>query len=119
MPFDTVRWVVSRHPGRVVAAWGVAALLIGVLAPDLTRLAAEGQAHLVPRDAESHVAEEMLHAAWPDQAYEALAVVALKRDGGLQSQDTAYARVLVNRFESPDRPAEILRVLGPDSPAEV
>jgi uncharacterized membrane protein YdfJ with MMPL/SSD domain len=45
-------WVTGR-PGRVVVIWVAAAVAVGLSAPDLTRLAAEGQSQLLGRDAES------------------------------------------------------------------
>jgi RND superfamily putative drug exporter len=88
-------------------------LAVGLIAPNLTRLAAEGQAKMLPRDAESLRAAEVVAAAWPDQAYESIAVVALNRASGLTDADLAYARRLAARFERADRPAELMRVLGP------
>jgi putative drug exporter of the RND superfamily len=129
MPFDTVRWLVSRRPGLVVAVWVVVAVAIGVVGKvvpglDLTRLAAEGQAHLLPEDCESIRAAEVVRKAWPEQSYESLAVVALYRRGGLTPADRAFARRLSQRLR-PDLardskpPAGLLRVLGPESPPEV
>jgi len=119
MPFDTLRWFVCRHPAWVVAAWGLLALVVGLAAPDLTKLAAEGQASLLPADAESALAAGRIRAAWPDQSYESLAVAALHRPGGLTAADRGFARDFARRFARPGRPADILRVLGPDAPAEV
>jgi RND superfamily putative drug exporter len=95
------------------------ALAIGVLAPDLTRLAAEGQAKMLPADAESLRAAELVGRAWPDQAYESMAVVALHRAAGLTAADLGYARRLAARLERADRPAAVLRVLGPLSRPEI
>ena len=119
MPFDTLRWTVSRHPAWVVAGWALLALVVGLAAPDLTRLAAEGQADLLPKDAESVRAAEKIRAAWPDREYESLAVIALHRESGLTAADHAFARELSRRFVTRDRPGDVLRVLGPDSPPEV
>ena len=44
MVLDPLCSMVSRRPGRVVAAWIVVAVAVGFMAPNLTRLAAEGQA---------------------------------------------------------------------------
>src|SRR5438093_773886 len=66
MAFDTVRWLVSRRPEWVVAAWVLAALAIGLAAPNLTRLAAEGQAKLTPEGAESSQAAALIRTGWPD-----------------------------------------------------
>ena len=57
--------------------------------------------------------------AWPDQYYEALAIVALHRPGGLTEADHAYARRLSDRIAGPGRPGEVLRVLGPRSEREI
>jgi RND superfamily putative drug exporter len=95
------------------------ALAVGLLAPNLTRLAAEGQAKMLPRDAECLRAAEMVGQAWPEQAYESMAVVALHRRDGLTAVDLAYARRLAARFERADRPRDVLRVLGPLSQPEI
>ena len=50
---DSFRVLVTRRPGWIVGAWVVLAAVVGLAAPDLTRLAAEGQAHLLDEDAES------------------------------------------------------------------
>ena len=41
---DSMRSLVCRRPVWVVAFWFTLAILVGVLAPDLSQLAAEGQA---------------------------------------------------------------------------
>ncbi|HEV3163873.1 MAG TPA: MMPL family transporter [Isosphaeraceae bacterium] len=117
--FDGLRWVVSRRPWAVVAVWVVLAVAVGVLAPDLTKLAAEGQAKLLPTDAESVRAAEVVRKAWPDQWYESLAAVALFRKDGLTDTDRDFARRLARRFVASGRPANVMRVMGPDSPEEV
>ena len=119
MSLDSLRSVVSRRPWTVVACWMALALTVGLLAPNLTRLAAEGQAKMLPRDAECLRAAEMVGQAWPEQAYESMAVVALHRREGLTAGDLAYARRLAARFERADRPREVLRVLGPLSRPEI
>lgn len=122
MAFDTLRWVVSRRPVWVVAAWVALALVVVLTAPDLTKLAAEGQANLLPRDAESARAAEVVRQAWPDQFYESMAVVALHRKEGLTPADHEFARGLARRMspkQNPEAPAGLLRVLGPDSQPEV
>ncbi len=120
MLIDALRSGVTRRPGWIVAAWVVLAGVVGLAAPDLTRLAAEGQAHLIDEDAESARGEEFLRRAWPDQSFESQVVVALHRASGLTAADREYARGLAARFESAqDRPEDIGRVLGPDSGAAV
>ncbi len=119
MPFATLRGAITRRPGLVVACWALLALAVGLGAPDLTRLAAEGQANLLPKDAESALAAAKVREAWPDQSYESLAVLALHRPAGLTPADRALAATLAGRFDRADRPADILRVLGPGAPQEV
>lgn len=126
MPLHALRWFVSRYPGRVVAAWLALAVAVvaGELAgflPSLTRLAAEGQARLLPEDSESAHAARVIREVWPEQWYEALAVAVLHRpEGGLTGADARYAAALADRIRSPDdRPDPVLRVLGPGSPREV
>jgi RND superfamily putative drug exporter len=117
--FDTVRWVVSRRPAAIVAIWFALAALVFLLSPDLTRLAAEGQANLLPKDSESAQAALVVRRAWPDQWYDSMAVVALYRDGGLTEDDRDYARRLAERFLAATKPPNLLRVLGPLSQPEV
>jgi RND superfamily putative drug exporter len=119
MSWDCLRSVVSRRPWWVAGGWLALALVVGALAPDLTRLAAEGQAKMLPADAESLRAAELVGKSWPDQAYESMAVVALWREAGLTAADVAFARRLAARFERADRPEAVLRVLGPLSQPEV
>ena len=119
-----MRMVFSRsmaigRPGWVVVFWVAAAGAMGFFAPNLTRLAAEGQANLLGGDAESKGASEALCRAWPDQAHESLVVAALHRSGGLAAVDLGYATRLAKRVGGDDRPKAILRVLGPGSPPEV
>src|SRR5271154_2587539 len=120
MSLDSLRTSISRRPGWVVGSWLLVAIVVGSLSPDLTRLAAEGQAKLL-----TGASSESLRTAlevgrdWPDQYYEALAIVALHRPGGLTGADHAYARRLSGRLAGPGRPEEVLRVLGPLSEPEV
>ncbi len=51
----------------IVVLWLVLGGAVGLLSPDLTRLAAEGQAKLLPRDAESAKAADLVRAVWPEQ----------------------------------------------------
>ena len=53
MRYLHLRQVVSRRPVAVIVAWLLLAAGVGVAAPSLTQLAAEGQANLLPKDAES------------------------------------------------------------------
>jgi putative drug exporter of the RND superfamily len=119
MPLAQLRSIVTERPGCVVLAWFVAAMASVCFAPNLTRIAALGQANLLGRDAESFAASEALRRAWPDRAYESLAVAALYRSGGLTADDLSYATRLAERTGGEDRPQAVLRVLGPSSPPEV
>jgi RND superfamily putative drug exporter len=120
MPLDAVRWLISRHPWWIILAWILLTLAIGLAAPNLTQLAAEGQAHLLPTDAESVQASKIIASAWPDLSYESIVLLALHRPGGLTPPDRDYARQVSRLLESPQgRPAPIARTLGPDSPPEI
>jgi putative drug exporter of the RND superfamily len=110
---------VTRRPGWMALLWVAAAAAMCFFAPDLTRLAAEGQANLLGGDAESKRASEALRTAWPDQVYESLVVAALYREDGLKAVDLDYARRFTLRIEEVDRPKAVLRVLGPSSAPEV
>lgn len=119
MMLNSVRWVVSRHPGRIVLGWAALAVLTGALAPSLTELAAEGQAHLLPEDAESAYGARKIREIWPESWYESLAVAVLERPSGLTEADHQYAERLAARLLAEDRPEVVLRVMGPDSAKEV
>ncbi|MDG3007327.1 MMPL family transporter [Paludisphaera mucosa] len=116
---ESIKTFSSRRPLCVAAAWLAIALGVGLTAPDLTRLAAEGQSKLLGTEAESRRAAELVRQCWPDQAYESTAVAAIHRPGGLVEADRRFAAALAGRFEAADRPAAILRVLGPGSQPEV
>ena len=115
MSFDSVRGFVTRRPGRVTLIWLALAFAVGLTSPNLTRLAAEGQAHLLSGDLESARGAAMIRQAWPEQWYESTAVVALSRPTGLNDLDRAYAAKLAAAFDASGRPSEILRVFGPNS----
>jgi RND superfamily putative drug exporter len=119
MALKLLRSWVTRRPGWVALLWITSAGVVGLCAPNLTRLAAEGQVHLLGSDAESRRASEELRRAWPEQSYESLAVAALHRVGGLTPADLEYARRLAERIEGKGRPEAVLRVLGPGSPPEI
>ena len=116
MTIEKVRSAVTRRPGWFVGAWVALAVFVAIAAPDLTELAAEGQAHLVAEDAESSRGADLIREAFPDQTYDSQVVVALHRESGLTSSDKAFAGRLEAGFESLDgRPASLLRILGPTS----
>jgi RND superfamily putative drug exporter len=114
-----VRRFVIRHPWVVVGVWVTVALVIGLRAPNLTELAAEGQAHLLPSDTESILARQQVQKAWPDQSFESVAVALLHRPEGLTAEDHAYAAKLAERLTGRGRPEALLRVLGPNSIPEI
>ncbi len=114
-----MRVFVSRKPALIVSIWLVIAAAVGCLSPNLTRLAAEGQAKMLASDAESRRAAELVKQSWPDQAYESMAVAVLHRDGGLTRDDQEFAGRLAGRFLAPGHPKEIVRVLGPASQPEI
>ncbi|HKM54221.1 MAG TPA: MMPL family transporter, partial [Isosphaeraceae bacterium] len=119
MPLASLWSVLSRRPMWVVAVWVILALTIGLTAPNFTKLAAEGQSKLLGRESESRRAAELVRQAWPDQAYESTAVLALHRASGLTEADRQLAALLARRFEANDHPATVLRVLGPASRPEI
>jgi RND superfamily putative drug exporter len=120
MSWDSLRTMASRRPGWVVAFWFLVAATVGLLAPDLTRLAAEGQAKLLTGESSESLRTALqVGEDWPDQYYESLAIVALHRARGLTEADHSYARRLSGRLTKQGRPAEVLRVLGPTSDTEI
>jgi putative drug exporter of the RND superfamily len=119
MPLACLRSMVTGQPAWVVMFWVALAGAMGCLAPNLTRLAAVGQANLLGRDAESVGAGEALRRAWPDRAHESLVVAALYRPGGLRAVDLGCANRLAERIQGKDRPEAVLRVVGPGSSREI
>lgn len=120
MKFDATRAAeILNRPGRIISAWVILSLIVGLAAPNLTRLAAEGQAKLLNTNSESCRAAEIVKASWPNRAYASLVVLALHRDGGISVADREYAEKLARRFEATDRPREVLHVMGPHSAPEI
>jgi len=117
--FDTLRWVVGRRPGVVIGVWLALAGAVLLLAPDLTQLAAEGQANLLPRHSESGRGADLVRRYWPDQWFDSMAVAALHRPAGLTPADRQYAAALEQRLAGPGRPEIVLRVLGPSAQKEI
>ena len=119
MTFDSLRGFVSRQPAVVVGLWLVALVLVVGLAPDLTKLAAEGQAKLLPEGSESAIASAMLEAGWPEQWYESSAVIALHHPEGLTAEDRAFALTLAETYRSEGRPSTLSEVIAVDADPEV
>jgi RND superfamily putative drug exporter len=119
MPFDALRWFVSRRPAVVVGFWVLALALVVGLAPDLTRLAAEGQASLLPERSESAIAARMLEAGWPEQWFDSSAVLGIHNPEGIRPEDRQFAITLAERFRAPDRPEVISSVLAADAEPEI
>lgn len=116
---DSLRWWVSRHPLVILAGWIVAAALIVYFAPNLTQLAAAGQARLLPKDSESGRAAAIVRQGWPGQWFGSLAVLGFHRPAGLTESDLAYCQRVVEALRAKDKPPGILRVVGTDSPPEI
>jgi RND superfamily putative drug exporter len=115
-----MRILVGRRPALIVAIWVALAAAVVRLSPDLTRLAAEGQAKILASDAESRRAAEMVKQSWPAEAYESMAVAVLWRPQGLSEADRKYALRLATRFQEGNGGAsEVVRVLGPGSIPEI
>ena len=120
MTLRRLRWFVTRHPLPVVIFWIVLTIWLVVVSPNLTKLAAEGQANLLPKFAESSVAAALVRETWPDQSYQCTMVLGLKRDEGLTDEDKVFAAKAADAIqENPGRPKEVLRVMGPKSRPEI
>ena len=116
---DGARAFVCGRPGWIVAIWATLAIAVGGFSPNLTKLAAEGQAKMLASNAESRRAAELVNQSWPDQSYESMVVAALHRPSGLTVADREYARRLAERFNANGHPKEVVRVLGPGSIPEI
>ena len=68
MTLRRLRWFVTRHPLPVVIFWIVLTIWLVVVSPNLTKLAAEGQANLLPKFAESSVAAALCTKKGANQA---------------------------------------------------
>jgi RND superfamily putative drug exporter len=120
MTLRRLRWFVSKHPLPVVIFWAVLTTWLVAISPDLTRLAAEGQANLLPKFSESSVASALVRETWPDQSYQCTIVLGLKRDEGLNEEDKEFSKKVAAAIQDhPERPKEILRVMGPQSRPEI
>ncbi len=119
MRLDGSRVFSGRGPWWIIAGWSIVAVLVLATSPNLTRLAAEGQARMLANDAESRQAAALLDECWPDQAYASVAAITLHRAQGLRDEDRRFVRALAADFVGPGAPAEIHRVLGPDSRPEI
>ena len=119
MGLGAIRDLASRRPLWVIGSWLIVAAVVGILSPDLTRLAAEGQARMLAGGAESRRAAELVRQCWPDQAYESMIVAVLYRPAGLTDADRRFGARLARRFEAVERPDEVLRVIGPGSAPEI
>lgn len=119
MRLEHLRRVVIRRPGWVVSGWFLAAVVVALAAPDLTKIAADGQANLLPKKAESARMAALIAKTWPEQSYESMAVAVLHRPTKLTKEDGAYAERLAQRFEAAGRPRSVLRVLGPHADPDV
>ena len=104
MPLGSLQTVLSRRPIWVVGVWTVLAVTVGMVSPNLTKFAAEGQSKLLGRESESRRAAELIRRAWPDQSYESTAVLALHRPAGLTEADRQFAVKVAHRFEAAGHP---------------
>ena len=114
-----LRAVVTSRPGWVIALWAGAAVIVGVCARTCRSSRPLVREPTLVKRQRACRAGEALRVAWPEQAYESLAVAALYRQGGLLAGDLGYAKRLAARIEEQDHPKAVLRVLGPDSSPEV
>lgn len=120
MTCQRMRWFVSRHPLPVIGFWLILAGVLIAVSPDLTRLAAEGQANLLPKFSESSVAAALVRETWPDQSYQCTLVLGLRREAKLTSEDKEFALRISKGIEAnTGRPKEVLRVMGPESRPEI
>jgi RND superfamily putative drug exporter len=119
MGLDAMRSFVSRKPGWIVAVWLAMTVVVVGFSPNLSRLAAEGQAKMLASDAESIRAADLVNQSWPEQAYDSMVVAVLHRPSGLTELDRSFARRLAERFEAAGHPKEVIRVLGPASEPEI
>ncbi len=108
-----------RRNWFIVVVWFATALTLGLSAPNLTQLAADSFGRMLPDDAESMRAADLIGETWPFNSHDSAAVICLQRDHELTPEDQAYAHALVEAFRAADRPADMVRILGPHSEPEV
>ena len=118
MVLEVLRSVVTRRPAYVVCFWLAVTVAVGTIAPDLTRIAAEGQAGLLHPTPRAVARRRPWHVPGPISP----------ANPWLSSRFIAWraspARIASSpigwcAWETVGRPAEVLRVLGPKGPPEV
>lgn len=111
--------VIGAHPRAIAMAWGLLTAAVLLFAPNLSKRAAEHEGLLLPPESETVRAAVWTRQAWPDLMPASSAVAVLHRESGLTDADRAAAQELATAFRAADHPANIQRVLGPDSDPEI
>lgn len=110
---------VGAHPMGVAGAWALLTVAVLLFAPNLSKRAAEREGLLLPLQSETVRAAILTRQAWPDLMPSSSAVAVLTRREGLTDADRIFAGDLARAFRAEGHPANIQRILGPDSEAEI
>ncbi len=84
-----------RRAGWVVLAWLAITAVMNVAVPQLEEIAGRDSSPMVPKDAPSVQAVEVMNEAFGDGDSESFVVVAMERTAGLTKADRTYAEDLV------------------------
>lgn len=105
-----------RYP--IIVFWVLAAVLITLLAPNLSDLGIADQSSYLPRDEPSVVADQIMAEYFPGQVSSSRAVLVIKSEEGslLEGPGQAYLAELAAYLQSDQAPASIDDVLSPTDP---
>jgi RND superfamily putative drug exporter len=105
--FDRLGRLVIRLRFVFVVGWVAAAVIMGALAPSLSKAGSADETSFLPRDAESLAARHVIAAAFPADSAPTSALVVFSRAGGLTDADRAAIEGLRRYFEGGGHPAAV------------
>jgi RND superfamily putative drug exporter len=110
--FASLGRLVFRFRFAVVAVWAVLAIGAVLFAPSLTRVGVSDEASLLPKNAESVEAQNLLAKAFPDQFSASSATLVFVRPTGLTAADRAYVGDVTGWLTSTGAPAAVRSVVS-------
>jgi len=113
--FDRLGSVVYRLRFVIVAAWLVAAALLGALAPSLAQAGSADETSFLPSDAESLAARRVIAAEFPADSAPSTALLVFSRPSGLTDADRVAIEDLRSYFEGPGHSGEVLHYVTAES----
>jgi RND superfamily putative drug exporter len=107
--FDRLGRLVIRLRFVFVAGWVAAAVIMGALAPSLSKVGSADETSFLPRDAESLAARQVIATAFPADSAPTSALVVFSRAGGLTDADRTAIEGLRRYFEGIGHPDAVQR----------